>query len=179
MNNILLVSEETIKKYTLVNDNVDGKYILPTIQVVQDIDLDRLIGKKLVNKLCELVNSGDIYKNTDYKALLDDYVSPYICWDVMAQIQLSLSYKFNNSGTTSNLDDKKSQVEFKNLQLLIEQYTNYANSYATKLKNYLDYNSSKYPEYNECYEYSHKNDVSGCGIYLDDIPYNKHSYKFK
>lgn len=179
--NILLISEETIKKYTLVNDNVDGKYLLPTIQVVQDIDLERLIGKKLVMKLVSIVNDESIYEdaNADYKVLLDDYVTPYMCWQVMSQIQVSLSYKFNNSGVSTNSDENKSQVDYGSVKNLVKQYENYANSYATKMKNYLDYNNSKFPEYSECYEYSHKNDVAGCGIFLDDVPYNKCNYKYK
>lgn len=181
MSNILLISEDTIKRYTLVNDNVDGKYLLPTIQVVQDIDLERLLGKSLVSKLLALVESDGIKEaeNAEYKLLLDDYVTPFMCWQVMSQIQVATSYKFNNSGVTYNVDDKKTQLEYANVKSLTKQYESYANSYATKMKNFLDYNASQFPEYRECVEYSHKNDVSGCGIYLDDIPYNKHDYRYK
>ena len=38
MKNVLLISEATLKKYTLINDNMDGVYILPAIQMAQDID---------------------------------------------------------------------------------------------------------------------------------------------
>ena len=38
-NKVLLISEQTLKTYTLIGDNVDGKYILPAIQTAQDIDL--------------------------------------------------------------------------------------------------------------------------------------------
>ena len=60
MKNVLLISEATLKKYTLINDNMDGVYILPAIQMAQDIDLDTAIGTKLCNKLKALVKSGDI-----------------------------------------------------------------------------------------------------------------------
>ena len=47
--NVMLISEATLKKYTLLNDNVDGKYILPAIKMSQDIDLETLIGTPIVN----------------------------------------------------------------------------------------------------------------------------------
>ena len=179
MKKVLLISEETIKKYTLVNDNVDGKYLLPAIQIVQEVDLERLIGKALLTKLTDLVSTNEIFDNATYKLLLDEYVTPYLCWQVMSQIQVNVGYKINNSGTTVNQDDKKYQMEYRNMQLLIDQYQKYADAYALKMKNYLDSHSSDYPEYNQCVDYSHKNDVSGCGIYLDDVPYSKCNYKYK
>jgi hypothetical protein len=56
----LLISEETLKKYTLVNENVDGKYLLSSINIAQEVDLDILIGGALNNKLQELVITNDI-----------------------------------------------------------------------------------------------------------------------
>lgn len=177
MNKVLLISENTLKTYTLVNDNVDGKYILPAIQTAQDIDLETLIGKSLLNKLCTLVETGEISNNTNYKLLLDDYITPYLCWQVLSTIQIGLNYKFSNSGIISNEDERKSKLDYKNNQLLQEQYKHFADSYAGKLKDYLCSNSDKYPEYNQCLDYSHKEDVEYCGIYLGDIPNRGYKYK--
>ena len=47
MKNVLLISEETIKKYSLVSDNLDGKYLYSAIQTAQLVDLDILIGTAL------------------------------------------------------------------------------------------------------------------------------------
>lgn len=179
MNKVLLISEETLKTYTLVNDNVDGKYILPAIQTAQDIDLETLIGKALLNKLCSLVEDGSIVDNTDYKLLLDEYITPYLCWQVLSTIQIGLNYKFSNSGMISNDDERKSKLDYKNNQLLQEQYKHYADSYAIKMKDYLCSNSNKYPEYHQCLNYSHAEDVELCGIYLGDIYTESKTYKYK
>ena len=53
MKKVYLISEKTIKTYSLVNNNVDGKYISIAIQATQDIDLQTLIGEALVRKLCD------------------------------------------------------------------------------------------------------------------------------
>lgn len=178
MNRVLLISEETLKTYTLVNENVDGKYILPAIQTAQDIDLETIIGKALLMKLCSLVESGDITTNTDYKVLLDDYITPYLCWQVLSTIQIGLNYKFTNSGVISNEDERRSKLDYKNNQLLQEQYKHFADSYGGKLKDYLCSNSSKYPEYHQCLDKSHEEDIEYCGLYLGDISVGK-GYKYK
>ena len=104
MNKVLLISEETLKTYSLVNDNIDGKYLLPAIQSAQDIDLETLIGKALLDKLCSLVENGGISENTNYRVLLDDYITPYMVWQVMSNLQIGINYKLSNSGVISNED---------------------------------------------------------------------------
>jgi hypothetical protein len=36
---IYLISEQTLKKYSLINDNIDTCYILPAIQLAQETGL--------------------------------------------------------------------------------------------------------------------------------------------
>ncbi len=176
MNKVLLISEETLKTYSLVNDNIDGKYLLPAIQTAQDIDLETLIGKALLDKLCSLVEDGSIVNNTNYRTLLDDYITPYLVWQVMSNLQLGINYKLSNSGVITNDDERKSRLDYRNNQLLQEQYKHYADSYAIKLKDYLC--SGDYPEYHQCVNHSHAEDVELCGIYLGDININR-GYKYK
>lgn len=176
MNKVLLISEETLKTYSLVNDNIDGKYLLPAIQTAQDIDLETLIGKALLDKLCKLVETGEIVNNTKYRTLLDDYITPYLVWQVMSNLQLGINYKLSNSGVITNDDERKSKLDYRNNQLLQEQYKHYADSYAIKLKDYLC--SGDYPEYHQCVNHSHAEDVELCGIYLGDININR-GYKYK
>lgn len=176
MNKVLLISEETLKTYSLVNDNIDGKYLLPAIQTAQDIDLETLIGKALLDKLCKLVETGEIVSNGKYRTLLDDYITPYLVWQVMSNLQLGINYKLSNSGVITNDDERKSRLDYRNNQLLQEQYKHYADSYAIKLKDYLC--SGDYPEYYQCVNHSHAEDVELCGIYLGDININR-GYKYK
>lgn len=176
MNKVLLISEETLKTYSLVNDNIDGKYLLPAIQTAQDIDLETLIGKALLDKLCKLVETSEIVNNSKYRTLLDDYITPYLVWQVMSNLQLGINYKLSNSGVITNDDERKSRLDYRNNQLLQEQYKHYADSYAIKLKDYLC--SGDYPEYHQCVNHSHAEDVELCGIYLGDININR-GYKYK
>lgn len=170
MNKVLLISEKTLKKYTLINDNVDGMYILPAIQMAQDVDLDTIIGPVLNKKLQQLVKTGDIVKSefSNYKFLLDEYVTPYLCWQVMTNIQIAVNYKISNSGVVDNYDERKNRLDYTHSKALSDQYQKYANSYATKLKNYLCANSSKYPEYHQMENYEREEEPRLCAIFLED-----------
>lgn len=170
MSKVLLISESTLKKYTLINDNMDGVYLLPAIQMAQEVDLDNAIGTALNNKLKALVQSGDISKPkfTNYKILLDEYVTPYLAWQTMTAVQIGIDYKMTNSGVIQNEDEKKTHLDYKNATALRNQYQKYANAFLTKLKNYLMSNSNKFPEYFQCENYQHEEDGQLCSIYLGD-----------
>lgn len=178
---VLLIDENTLKSYTLISEQVDGKYLLPSIEMAQNIDLETLIGGALLKKICDLVYSGEIWneENDAYHTLLDDYITPYLCWDIMAAVQPSINYKMSNSGVYGNDDSNKSRMDYKNSQLLQEQYMRNANAFATKMKNYLLSHINEYPEYVKCLDYETAEEVNTCGIYLGDVRLNKHNYWYK
>lgn len=170
MTETLLVSESTIKAYTAINENVDSKLVYTTIRQVQDIDLDTIIGPALNNKLQELVRTGDIKisKYADYKDLLDNWITPYMCAKVQAEIQVYINYKLVNSGVIQNNDERRSNISFNEGRSLVEQYNNIANAYGSKLKNHLCCNCSKYPEYHKVVEHQGEEYQPLCSIYLGD-----------
>lgn len=168
----LLISEETLKKYTLISDNLDGKYLSSAIQAAQEIDLDIIIGPALRTRLEELVYSQDIYTDefVNYYNLLNDYITPYLCWQTMSSIQIAIQYKMTNSGVIQNDDERKSHLDYKTNQNITQQYGRYANNYAKKLKNYLCENVSLFPEYSQVMYNEQAEEVPTYGIFLGDIP---------
>lgn len=164
MAKVFLISEQTIKQRTLVNDNVDGVYIAPAIEMAQEVDLTSLIGEDLVNKLCDLIYNNTIAdeENNDYKVLLDKFIIPYMCWLITSNVQIAINYKFTNSGVIENYDEHKQRLSYADSTALLNQYQHYANAYATKLTDYLCDNHAKYPEYKHC----DTDDIQLCNIYL-------------
>lgn len=172
MTKVLLINEATIKKYSILNDNVDSAYILPAIEMAQNVDLDTLIGTVLCDKLKELVANGEISNptNVKYKTLLDDYVTDYLVWQTISQVQIFINYKMVNSGMIENNDDKKSRLGYSDSNALKTQFEHYASSYANKLTNYLLKNVQMYPEYTKSHNYQYSMDSRLCDIYLENIP---------
>ena len=116
MARVLLISEKTLKSNGVINNNVDGMYILPAIEYAQDAGLQPIIGTKLYNKLMDLVSDSSIQQETDYKVLLDEYVTPYLLNKVTADIQIPLNYKLRNQGVVQNQADNTIVPTMKDLQ---------------------------------------------------------------
>ena len=147
MARVFLISEATLKKNSVINNNVDGMYILPAIEYSQDAGLQPIIGTKLYNKLMDLVENGSITGATDYKYLLDEYIAPYLINKVTAEIQIPLAYKLRNQGVVQQTGDNTYLPNMKDTQYIIQNYENKANFYGNRLSDYLHANHSKYPEY--------------------------------
>lgn len=149
MARVLLISEQTLKSNGVINNNVDGMYILPAIEYAQDAGLQPIIGTKLYNKLMDLVADGSIQQETDYKVLLDEYVTPYLLNKVTADIQIPLNYKLRNQGVVQNQADNTIVPTMKDLQYVIQNYEYKAIFYGNRLSDYLMANKSKFPEYSK------------------------------
>lgn len=169
MARIFLISEATLKKNSVINNNVDGMYILPAIEYAQDAGLQPLLGTKLYNKLMDLVDNGAITGSTDYKYLLDEYVAPYLINKVTADIQIPLTYKLRNQGVVQNTSEYTYLPSMKDMQYVIQNYENKANFYGNRLSDYLKANRSKFPEYCSVVSCADMRSDSGAyntGIYL-------------
>lgn len=168
MARVLLISEKTLKQNSVINNNVDGMYILPAIEYSQDAGLQPLIGTKLYNKLMDLVESG-ITEATDYKYLLDEYITPYLINKVTSEIQIPLTFKLRNQGVVQQTGDNTYTPSMKDTQYVIQNYENKANFYGNRLSDYLRANKSKYPEYcsvDSCADMHSDSGAYKTGIYL-------------
>ena len=169
MARVLLISEQTLKKNSVVNNNVDGMYILPAIEYAQDAGLQPLLGTKLYNKLMSLVEDGSIVTSTDYKFLLDEYIAPYLINKVTADIQIPLAFKLRNQGVVQNTSENTYVPSLKDMQYVAQSYENKANFYGNRLSDYLRANRSKYPEYcsiDSCADMPSDSGAYKTGIYL-------------
>lgn len=147
MARVLLISEKTLKQNSVINNNVDGMYILPAIEYAQDAGLQSLIGTQLYNKLMDLVADGSITGATDYKYLLDEYVEPYMVNKVTADIQIPLAFKMRNQGVVQQTGENTYVPSLKDMQYVVQNYENKANFYGQRMSDYLHANHTKYPEY--------------------------------
>ena len=72
MTDVFLISEANLRQFTDLNNNVDSKLLSSAIRESQDIEIQRILGTKLYNKILD-----DIQNNTlsgDYQTLVVDWV---------------------------------------------------------------------------------------------------------
>ncbi len=147
MARVFLISTATMKKNSVVNNNVDDMYLLPSIEIAQDAGLQPLLGTKLYNKLMDLVEDNSITGATEYKYLLDEYITPYLINKATADIIIPLSYKMRNQGVVQQTSEYTYSPSLKDTQYVIQNYENKANFYGNRLSDYLKANRNKFPEY--------------------------------
>lgn len=169
MARVYLISTETLKKNSIINNNVDDMYVLPAIEYSQDAGLQPLIGTKLYNKLMDLVADGSITGATDYKMLLDEYITPYLINKVTANIQLPLTFKLRNQGVIQQTGDNTYVPSLKDTEYVVQHYENQANFYGNRMSDFLVANRTKYPEYcsiDSCADMHSNKNAYNTGIYL-------------
>lgn len=149
MTKVFLISEDTLKSETIINDNTGSEYIKPAIETSQDIYLQQLIGSELLDKLYDLIENGKIGEeaNFHYKDLIDDYITNYLKFKVLSEITLPLAYKYRNAGIVQANGDHYQQTTLRDAQMIQNHYEMRATFYAERMTKYLCANSSLFPEY--------------------------------
>lgn len=142
---VYLISEQTLKGETVINDNVGAEFIIPAIETSQDIYLQQAIGTELLDKLYDLVASGKV--DEPYKTLLDDYVTNYLKYKVLAEITIPLAFKYRNAGVVQPMGDHYQQSTMRDAITVQNHYETRANFYHERMTKYLKANSNQFPEY--------------------------------
>lgn len=142
---VYLISEQTLKSESYINDNVGGELLLPSIVTSQDIHLQQLIGTKLYKKLKELVLNDQV--DGYYKTLMDEYIKPFLINAVMADIQIPLAFKMRNSGIVQTNNEHVNNNYMNDVQTLKTYYEQKMNFYGARMTDWLCANSEHITEY--------------------------------
>lgn len=170
MVDILLVSETTVKSRTNIDDNVNGKLILPAIRSAQEEGLREILGDKLLDKLKTLVSTGDIEQeaNSWYKNLIV-YSQDYLVYETVADVCMLTTVKISNAGLEQVSDEKMESISISDSYSVQAWYQNKADFYCYRLQNYLIKNKAHFPELSstKCRDISSNLMSSAtCGLFL-------------
>lgn len=148
MTTVQLISEAKIREFTDMNNNVDSKLISNAIREAQDIDLQRLLGTLLYNKIL-----SDVQNNTltgAYKTLVDDWIQNFLLY---ATYYNTLEYIYmrprNNGLLTPTGGENSESVDRAMYNVKRQSVMNKREFYAEKLTDYLIENQNSYPEISE------------------------------
>lgn len=148
-NDVLLISEDYIKSITNISDNLANDYLLPSIKLAQDIELESTIGTRLLEKIQELIYNNDISNenNSMYKLLLDKYIQPYLAYATIQHLAPTVSYKLANQGVLRTDDEKSYNVTSNEVDKVADYYNHLSNTYKKRLQLFLiaNYNHSCVP----------------------------------
>jgi hypothetical protein len=145
MTDCLLISEQKMREFTPLNNNVDSKLLTNCIIVQQDINIQRLLGTKLYHRLIDDVKANNVTGN--YKILLEDWVQPSILWWGYYEILENVYSRVRNNGLLSPTGGENSkEVDYALYSRLRDSAKNKAEYYSELLARYLVAKQQLYPE---------------------------------
>ena len=173
MNKILLVSEDFVKTNSALNDNLWGKFLLPAIVEAQNINLQTYLGECLYKRILGMVADNSITASTNevYKALLDDYVQPYLLYQVQANIIPTINVKLGNIGSVVSNDEHIATLSQGNIDLVQSDFQHKADFYAQSMLNFILNHSSEFNlDECACKELNaHLNSAASTGLWLGGL----------
>ena len=147
MTDVFIISEENLRQFTDINNNVDSKLLKNAVREAQDIEIQRILGTKLYNKIL-----ADIKLNV----LTGDYEYLVLNWVQNALLYFSYYYSLediyirprNNGILTPQGGENSNSVDGTWYNRKRESVKNKAQFYAERLTNYLIQKQGLYPELN-------------------------------
>lgn len=152
MRNVLLISEDTVKTYSGLNDNIWGKSLLPAIREAQEIGLQGIIGSCLYQSLCSKVADGSIenQENIQYKTLLDEEISYYMIYKVISDLIPVIGVKLANIGVVISNDEHIQNLTEDERNRIDTYYDYRSDFYCNRMQKWLLENKELFPELDEC-----------------------------
>jgi len=152
MTDVLLISWTKVKQYTDINDSVDADLIKNNIRTAQDIQLQRVIGTLLYQKLLDLVETNTMNEavNANYKTLLDTYIQDMLLYASYYETLESIYTRVKNNGLLSpNGGENSDSVDRNRYEMKRQSVLNKFEYYADRLSKYLVETQAQFPELNE------------------------------
>ena len=142
----LLISAESVVKYTPIRSGVDHDIINPKIEVTQDLTLAYVLGAPLLEKLQAVVD-GEADPDGKYTKLLDTYVRPYLRWATAYNLLPDIAFSIS-SGGIQQPDSNQGQSIFDGTMAIVKQnILSNSSGYKKLLMDHLCNFGNIYPEY--------------------------------
>lgn len=145
MATILLASKNDVVRFTPVSGNIDSNIILNHIDEAQQIEIQQLIGTDLLTRLEDDVQGSSL--SGDYLTLVDEYIKPTLAYLSFLYFLDFAHITVGNKGVFKHTSENASVVSDKELSQIKESARKRANFWSTRTTDYLENNSTLFPEY--------------------------------
>jgi hypothetical protein len=145
----LLISTEDIKRFSILNGNLDTDDFIQYLKIAQDITIQNYLGTDLYNKFQTLIISGDINQAgfLKYKTLLSNYIKPMLIhWSMVHYLPFA-AYTIANKGVYKHTSENATNVEKNEIDFLVEKERDIAEHYTQRFIDYMCFQQQEFPEY--------------------------------
>ena len=143
--NTLLISVQQLKERTGLHSNVDEKQVTPDIKYCQDAYIMPLLGTALMEKLQADIEAG--IPTGNYLILWNDYVLDALCYYVLGESPMTLTYQLYNKGLVRKTSENTQTPDVQEIISMADKYKKRAEWYGQRLADYLMQNYSLFTEY--------------------------------
>jgi len=147
--NVLLISEQKLKNYTDIDQNVTSAVLLPFISVVQQLKLEYIIGGKYYQELLDgVINSNLSTNDTNF---LEYFAQPMLIHAAAAEAMPSILFRIKNNGIVAGAENT---ITLKEMQYLQQKYDDRSQFFEQRMIEQIIWNSNLYPS---VFNYSTRN----------------------
>lgn len=148
---VLFIDETYLKNHTELDDNIDPKLIVTSIQYCQDKYILPLLGNNLFEKWKQEIASGvtlsgnaAVFINPNDLYLLETWVQPCLVAACMIELVYKITWQFRNKGVLQAKSEFSNNISTKELNWLSENYRETAAFYAQRATQFLSSNPDVY-----------------------------------
>jgi hypothetical protein len=145
MENVLLVSEQRMKQWTSLDNNIRIDLLTPSIIQAQDIYIQDTLGTKFYKRLKAGVIANDL--TTNESTFLKDYVGPCLIQYALYLLLPSLKYKMVEAGIVNGTSEETQATTLEEMQYLRESALDTAQFYNQRMLEYLIDNPGMFADY--------------------------------
>ncbi len=146
MSKVLFIQRKDLVTFTSANGNIDTDKLLPYVDMAQSIEVQRLLGTKLYDKLKADITGGTLTGN--YLTLVDTYIKPILIHYAMMYALPYLSVTISNGGVYRNNPENATALNSDEINTLVEKERDAAQYFSQRMIDFLNFNAgSQFPEY--------------------------------
>ena len=143
MDTVLLVSEQRMKNWTSLDNNIRIDVLTPSILNAQEVYTQSALGTNFFNRLKAGVMANDL--TVDESTFLKDYVAPALMQYALYLLLPSLKYKYVEKGILNGTSEESQATTLDELNYLREAAIDLAQFYDERMKEFLCQNANLFP----------------------------------
>lgn len=147
MTDTFIISEENLRQFTDINNNVDSKLLKNAVREAQDIEIQRILGTKLYNAIKDKIKTNTL--TGDYEELVLDFVQNALLYAAYYYSLEDIYLRPRNNGLLSPTGGENSEkVDGTFYNRKRQSVQNKKEFYEERLTNYLIQKQGLFPELN-------------------------------
>lgn len=145
LNNILFISEETLKTQSLINMNVDNKLLTSPIKLSQVKYILPVLGTALYEEIQTQISANTVTSLN--QTLLNYYIQPALIYYSAGEALPFIHLQFRNGGVNKLIGETIQPADIKEINMLVSSLMDSAQYHAQRMIGYLKQNKASYPLY--------------------------------